>query len=77
MSEEFLKEMQELNKLNNKLLNDLDFEIANIVKIIKRLYEPSKKYLDDLISLYNMTIEIYNKKGNTLYSKRKLGEKNE
>ena len=77
MSEEFLKEMQELNKLNNKLLNDLDFEIANIVKRIKRLYEPSKKYLDDLISLYNMTIEIYNKKVNTLYSKRKLGEKKE
>lgn len=52
MSEEFLKEIGRLNELNNKLLNDLDLEMAKKIKKIRQLYEPSKKDLDTLFSLY-------------------------
>ena len=36
MSEEFLKEIGRLNELNNKLLNDLDLEMANKIKKIRQ-----------------------------------------
>ena len=66
MSEEFLKEIGRLNELNNKLLNDLDLEMANKIKKIRQLYEPSKKDLNTLFSLYKMVLDTY-KKNNSLY----------
>lgn len=66
MSEEFLKEIGRLNELNNKLLNDLDLEMANKMEKIRQLCEPSKKDLDTLFSLYKMVLDTY-KKNNSLY----------
>lgn len=66
MSEEFLREMEELNKFKNKLLNDLDLEMVKKIERIRQLYEPNKKDLDTLFSLYNMVIDTY-KKNTTLY----------
>lgn len=67
MSEEFLKEIGRLNELNNKLLNDLDLEMANRIEKIRQPYEPSKKDLDALFSLYKMVLDTY-KKNNSLYN---------
>lgn len=66
MSEEFLREMEELNKLKQKSLNDLDLEMAKKIERIRQLYEPNKKDLDTLFLLYNMAIDTY-KKNTTLY----------
>lgn len=66
MSEEFLKEIRQLNELNNKLLNDLDLEMANKIKKIRQFYKPSEKDLDTLFSLYKMVLDTY-KKNNSLY----------
>ena len=66
MSEKFLREMEELNKFTNKLLNDLDLEMAKKIEKIRQLYEPNKKDLDTLFSLYNMVVDTY-KKNTTLY----------
>lgn len=48
MSEKFLKAMG--------LLNDLDLEMSNRIKRIRQLYEPSRKDLDTLFSLYKLNI---------------------
>ncbi len=51
MSEKFLKAMG--------LLNDLDLEMSNRIKRIRQLYEPSRKDLDTLFSLYKLNILKY------------------
>lgn len=71
MSEEFLREMEELNKFKEKLLNDLDLEMARKIERIRQLYEPNKKDLDTLFSLYNMVLDTY-KKNTTLYKLKPL-----
>ena len=61
MNERNLGEQQKQNRVNNKLLDELDVKMYNTLIKILRIYEPSKNDLESLLLLYNMTINIYNK----------------
>ncbi len=71
MSEEFQKNLSELNKFNNKLLSDLDISMCKKVSRIRTNYAPSKSDLEALLSLYQMTMDTY-KKNNVLYNLNSL-----